>query len=179
MHWLEYTLLALTVAAGTGYYFWCLNWAFPLFLDKQIKRGKSWIYLPKYWNNQRRVQFRWTTRFFFLGLASLNAFLITRLLWSFFQWGFSWLIFGIAAIAFVFVLKILTSRWISTRYYQQEKYYFDKLNTYLTLYSEQGRDISEVEVRNRVRWEHQNALRHADQAGELLRVLKLNTKTRH
>jgi hypothetical protein len=69
--------------------------------------------------------------------------------------------------------------WIKVRYLQQEKFYFDKLNTQLNLYESQGRDISEVEVRNRVRWEHQNALRRADEANELLKVLKLNTKIKH
>ncbi len=83
---------------------------------------------------------------------------------------------GLSAGVSTAIVHLSFSKLIRIRFVQQEKFYFDKLTNQFRIYEEQGRAVSELEVRNLVSWEFQNSLRRADEAGELLHVLRLNSQ---
>ena len=171
---MELTLTSLAVLLGAAFYAWCLFRAYPIYLDRQVKRGKSWVYLPKFWRGSTKNWVLRLTPIFKWGMVGLLTSVFFLLL-NRFQLPMA-VVAGVSALFATAVVHYGSAFLIKSRFHQQEKFYFDKLTNQFRIYEEQGHAVSEIEVRNLVSWEFQNSLRRADEAGELLQVLRLHSQ---
>jgi hypothetical protein len=143
---------------------WYLFMAYPIFLERQIRKGKNWVYVPLNWKNARKTWVHLSSWLFRLLAASFLAWSCTLV------FGIGWLMAPLGAVAWVLIE--LFGKWLERiRYNQQEALYFQRLTIILRRYEEQGRRNSEQEARNLCSWHHQQQLREADQKGLLLKVL--------
>ena len=62
--------------------------------------------------------------------------------------------------------------WLRLRYKQQEFIFFHEIARASNEVMNSGERTPEVELRNRITWEHQQALRLADERGEFIKVLE-------
>lgn len=150
---------------------WCQFVAYPISFEKNLKRGKSWVYIPLQWKGAYKIQIVFFSRIIMLSLVAVGLVLIThhtqrtQTYWLF--------AYGLG-LAFI-VLK-LNSLWLELRYQQQEDaYYFlhDELRTKL---EGEGKDMADAAFKNLAAYQHQNLLRKADEQGQLIKTLKSQAK---
>jgi hypothetical protein len=164
----SYTLLLIPLLSSWGVFWWNSKFAFPLFLTRQLKRNKKWLYIPLFWNLKKKM-------------IKKNHFLIK--LMSFILWcvftplGLSFYLSGQFGLVFGFTLAVLIeclSRyvWLRKRYKQQEQIFFFELANASNEAMISGERTPETELRNRITWEHQQVLRLADERGEFFKVLE-------
>jgi hypothetical protein len=144
---------------------WHLFHSWPALLEKRIRQGKSWIYVPLWWKGPRKVRARF--------LASLIRWLLVATVGASFWMalGGTWHTAAYSALIALVFHEVLRFRLHALRFRQQEDLYFARLTERLRRYDEQGHRATETEVRNLSSWEHQTALREAEGRGELLAVL--------
>jgi hypothetical protein len=152
--WVAYFLL--------GYYL-----DYPADLERQIKSGKVWPYLPMYWKGKKKMLIRIASHVLFWLANILGACTLYYL--------FSGLHAAIIILGFVLSIFIgLKVRIESTKKVlrmQQDRYF----QIYTKLANEaksKGSEISESELSSRAQWQHQNDLRQADKQERLLQYLK-------
>jgi len=144
---------------------WHLFHSWPALLEKRIRQGKSWIYVPLWWKGPRKVRAHFLAGLIrWLLVASVGTCVWMAL-------GGTWHIAAYSALAALVIHEILRFRLHALRFRQQEDLYFARLTERLRRYDEQGHRATETEVRNLSSWEHQTALREAESRGELLAVL--------
>ena len=114
----ELLVLGLLVLLGI-HWTWCTYVAYPLLLNKFIKRGRSWLYLPLKWKGiLKRVVMFITPFILFSEIILVLA--ITRLFTS----GspvYIFLLYSALLIAGVFILH---TQWLKWRLIQQEDSFF-------------------------------------------------------
>lgn len=166
-----YIGLGIWAALLLAQWAWCWYVAFPMAFERQLKRGKPWVYIPLRWQGGRKFQIVLGTRLFVFGLAALGTALaahFTRR--SEGPWLFAYfLILGFAVLR-------LNSLWLDLRYQQQEDaYYFlhDELRARL---EGEGKDMAESAFKSLAAYQHQNLLRKADEKRELLKTLSSQAK---
>lgn len=151
---------------------WCWRVAYPIAFERQLKRGKPWVYIPLRWQGGRKLWIIFVSRMLMLAVVALGMALsayFTRRAQP--PWLFAYfLILG-------FLVLRLNALWLALRYRQQEdSYYFlhDELRVRL---ESEGKDMAESAFKNLAAYQHQNLLRKADEKGELIKTLREQART--
>lgn len=171
----------LGLSLGLAFVFWAswiylaLFWVYPIEWKRQILKGKTWVYIPKYWN---RFQSLWKWGYACLRLLALVSLIPVTL--GLEPW-ISPYVHMDSALALVFGLGLGLQWWgnqalLRVRFRQQEDAYFQELFRATRADLSIGRRSSEAEISAKVNWSHQNILLKADLDGQLLQVLKERTK---
>ena len=155
------------------FWHWYVNIAFPIQLEKQIKAGKSWVYLPLNWKGSRKS----IIRFFSHTIAFFPAFTVLGSFYYSLNYGI--IIASCVGTSLFLALNLLSKKLILIRYKQQESNYFSILSAIARQNKRDGKPASEVEMRNLCSWEHQNTLRLADKDGRLLQELYSQAKAKN
>lgn len=148
-----------------GFYLrWIQNRLYPTFIEKQIRKGKAWLYLPLNWSPGKRTQLMFLNRAFYVSLIALTFFsaLISgiNILWV------------IASTSLVGVILLFSQHFlVRKRYFQQVNAYFGFLDAAGAEFEREGKRFSEQELQNLASYQFQNALRSADSNGRLLKEL--------
>ncbi len=168
---LQYTLLGLLLGILILNIWWSTFVAFPMALEKHLKSGKTWVYIPISWTGARKTQVRWVSRLFVLVLAALSAYLLgtylekTNVFW-----------FALFS-ALPAILLFRFNAWLrNIRFRQQEDAYFLVHDTLSHKLKSEGKDIRQSTFRNLASYQHQSFLRKADEKGKLIRALGTQAK---
>jgi len=159
----------LPVFFWAAHFFWCHFLDYPAELEKQIRNGKVWPYLPMSWKGSKRKLIRMVNFLLFWGG---NLFCACAFYYLFGH--FSLLIVGLALSIFVGI-KI---RFFGTREIirlQQDRY-FQNYTHLASRAVSKGDEISDSELMAKTQWQHHNDLRLADRQGRLLPFLKGEAK---
>jgi hypothetical protein len=147
------------------YVIWARNHAFGLFLDKQVKKGKAWVYLPIGWTPKTRA---------------LKALVLKLLLFCSITFGSLSLSLIIGAqkelglglvVTYAITVLILGKISIQHRFNQQENAYYSIQDAIISESEREGKRISDTELQNLASYQFQNALRTADSNKRLLKEL--------
>jgi hypothetical protein len=167
----QYITWGLFVGLLLLHWAWCQFVAYPISFEKNLKRGKSWVYIPLQWKGAYKFQIQLFSRIIMLSLIAVGLVLIINYTHKMESY---WLLaFGLG-LGFI-VLKV-NSFWLDLRYHQQEDaYYFlhDELRTKL---EGEGKDMADTAFKNLAAYQHQNLLRKADEQGQLIKTLKSQAK---
>lgn len=156
--------------------FWAYGfWLYPLYLEGQVRRGKTWIYLPKFWKKHR---FLLTTADLCLRLCWLGlCFGLGLALHFSFAFRHGHLATGIAGLILALGLDLLLRKLLlPLRFKEQQKGYFAELFAALEQSPWAGQRRTEQEIQARISWSHQNTLLKADTEGKFLKILKERAK---
>ena len=158
-------LLLVPVPFWVALVWWNLRCGFCGYLEEKIAQGKSWLYVPLSWRENRAAR-----KVVHKVLHCLTAAVTAATVWYVFFPGrtvllpFSLLAFSLLAWG---VKKQLQRR----RYSQQATLYFDRLRDHFDLAERSAKRVTEAEVKNLVSWEHQQLLLRADQHKVLFLLL--------
>ncbi|MDR2582464.1 MAG: hypothetical protein LBC75_03185 [Fibromonadaceae bacterium] len=155
-----------------AYFFWCRSFDYPSDLEKHIRSGRNWPYLPMYWKGKKKRLIRTTSiLLFWLGNLSFACSLYhlfpkpinTILLFV----GFCVAIFAEIKIRFYGTNEIIRL--------QQDRYF--QIYTHLANQAlAKGDEISDSQLLAKTQWQQQNDLRLADKQGRLLQFLRGEAK---
>jgi hypothetical protein len=162
------TLTLLIVAQGL----WGIFFSYPIGLERMLRRGRSWVYVPMKWQGFRKIQILFVSRLLVLGITATGTWLTMLLfiqretrkhpsLW----------IFGTVLVLYV-AASWLQGIWTMQRYRQQEDAYYllhDELRDKLV---SENKDYNESQIRSLAAYQHQQRLRKADEEGKFLAVLQ-------
>jgi hypothetical protein len=140
---------------------------YPADLERQIKSGKVWPYLPMYWKGKKKTFIRIASHFLFW---LSNMFGACTIYYLFSGLHPAIIILGLAISIFI-GLKVRIESTKKVIRLQQDRYF----QIYTKLKSEalfKGSEISDSELSSRTQWQHQNDLRQADKQERLLQYLK-------
>ena len=166
-----YIGIGLLAALLIAHWAWCCYIAFPMAFERQLKRGKPWVYIPIRWKGGYKVQIALVTRAMLLAATALAAALAVH--YSH-RASATWI--GAFALAAGFGMLRLNALWLSIRYSQQEDgYYFlhDELRTRL---ESEGKDMAESAFKSLAIYQHHTLLRKADEKGELIKALRTQAR---
>jgi len=162
--WL-WSLFLLTLLAQ---FVWCLFVTYPAAFEKQLRRGKTWVYIPLRWKSSHKLLSLSVSRFLLIFIALLATALFTH----YTRWHEpGWVRILMAIIAVILAAKLETF-WTHIRYCQQEDAYYllhDELRLKL---DREGKDYTEAQFRNLATYQHQQRLRKSDEAGRFLSALR-------
>jgi len=162
-YWLPFPLYVL-------YWYWVMFVSYPRHLQKLIRSGKAWLYIPASFRGLRRFAAYPVSLLLFL----LVSFSISGALNGLVGFGVpGLLIFAIPAGAFVWSCR---RYWLRYRYLQQQDAFFYEYDLLIQRYDREGKQIVESDIRNLAMYEHQNSLRQADESGQLLRYVRNKAK---
>jgi hypothetical protein len=155
-------LALILVAQG----FWSLFLAYPGALERMLRRGRSWVYVPMAWQGFRRWRTQLVSRILVLTGSALWAVLLAHhsgrhKAW----WVAGFFLIGYAGLSW------LQGFWNGFRYKQQEDAYYllhDELRTKMVA---ENKDFTEAQLRSLSAYQHQQRLRKADEEGVFLKVL--------
>lgn len=154
-----------------AYFFWCRFLDYPAELEKYIRNGKVWPYLPLYWKGCKRKIIHLTGEFiFWIGNISCALFLYYIIPSK----HYILLIVGMGVSIFI-ELKIHFYAIKGIVRLQQDRYfqiYTELANKALS----KGNEILDSELLSRAQWQHHNDLRIADKQGRLMAFLKGQAK---
>lgn len=150
-------LLALTI-------WWSYYISFPILMEKQVRKGKSWLYFPMQWSRRREFYGKLNT----LLLAATGIAIGFSIWWSFAS---DWRVLFFLMVLSCAATSLLSRQISAIRYLQQAALYYSLLNSRCAAIDEQETRISEGEIRSLVSWEHQQQLLEADRKGKLLELL--------
>ena len=163
----RYGLGALFAGFLLVHFLWCRFVTYPSAYEKQLKRGKPWVYIPLRWKGGHKLRALVFSRILMLGIASSGAAMLIHLTgkkdpaWA-----------AVFAVALLFSAFRLDSLWTLLRYRQQEDAYFQLHDALRTRLEREGKDYSEAQFRNLTAYQHQQRLRKADEAGKLMTALR-------
>lgn len=155
--------LALTLAAHG---LWCAYFAYPATLERMLRKGRPWVYIPLAWTGFRKLRDLWVGRLLLVAGAGLWATLLAHhagkrhALWiaGFFVLGyagFSW----------------LHTFWCTLRFKQQEDVYYLLYDELRARMEAENKDFTEAQLRSLAAYQHQQRLRKADEEGKFLAAL--------
>jgi hypothetical protein len=162
----EITVLTFGVALLLNV-FWCLYFSYPVVLDKHIKRGQSWVYIPVRWKGFNKI----VILFFGRLLAATSIVSGVVALWLFLH-PYPMVYFSLSALSLCIGILIINKMLQKIRYSQQENAYFhirDELGNNMEF---QKRGLNRAEFDALASFKHQNRLREADGLGRLIAALK-------
>ena len=163
------SLWLLPLLFWPAYFFWCRYLDYPAELEKHIRSGRSWPYLPKFWKKRNAIRF---TSLLLFWAANLSC--GCSLYYLFPSQHIMLLIIG-------FTLSIFLGRKIRALgteeivHLQQDRYF----QIYTQLKNQavsKGDEVSDSELLSRTQWQHQNDLRLMDKQGRLMAFLKGEAK---
>jgi hypothetical protein len=161
----------LPVLFWIAYFFWCHFLDYPAELEKHIRNGKVWPYLPIYWKNNERKLIRTASFLLFWGG---NLFSACALYYLFPYEHFSLLIAGVGLSIFIEAKACYFATKEIIRL--QQDIYFQNYTQLANRAASKGDEISDSELLAKTRWQHHNDLRLADKQGKLLPFLRGEAK---
>jgi len=165
------SLFWMPVLILPGYFFLCRSLDYPAVLEKHIRNGKVWPYLPMYWKGKKKKIIRTSSIFLFwlgnISFACTLYYLIPFRHSLFLLLGFGLSIFVEIKIRFYGTIEII--RLQQERYFQ---IYTHLANQALT----KGDEISDSQLLSKTQWQQQNDLRLADKQGRLVQFLRGEAK---
>ena len=153
------------------HWLWCQFVAYPISFEKNLKRGKPWVYIPLRWKGARKIQIRFFSRVIMLSVIAVGI-----LLASVYTHRMGWSWYLLYALIVGFMVMRLNTLWLEQRYRQQEdSYYFlhDELRSKL---ESEGKDIADSAFKSLAAYQYQNLLRKADEQGTLIKTLRAQAK---
>jgi hypothetical protein len=140
---------------------------YPADLEKQIKDGKIWPYLPMHWKGKRKTAIRAASTFLFWAANITGACAIYYL-----SSGVHAVVIILGFGGSIFIgLKVRLESTKKILRLQQDRYF----QIYTKLASQamsKGNEISDNELLSKTQWQHHSDLRQADKQGRLLQYLK-------
>lgn len=167
----QYIVLGLVVGLLVLQWLWCQFVAYPISFERNLKKGKSWVYIPLRWQGGYKFQIVLVSRVLMILIVAVGVAVLTHYTR---KSSTPWIIgFGIGVGVVVLRLNAL---WLTIRYKQQEdSYYFlhDELRVKL---ESEGKDMADSAFKNLAAYQHQNLLRKADEQGRLIQTLRTQSK---
>jgi hypothetical protein len=165
------SLFLLPFFFWAAYLLWSHYMDYPADLEKHIRNGRDWPYLPMYWKGKKRKLIR---------MASVSLFWAGNLfsacslyyIFPYQHWIFMFIGIGLSILAQTKFRNLVTDKIIRL---QHERY----LQIYTRLASHastKGDEISVSELEAKAQWQQQNDLRLADKQGRLLQFLRGEAK---
>lgn len=153
------------------YFAWCRFLDYPVVLEKHIRNGKAWPYLPMYWKGKKRKLIRIASILLFwvgnLSFACALFYLFPVSHWVFLIIGMGLAIFIEVKICFFATREIV--RLQRDRYFQ----IYTKLSNQALA---KGDEISDSQLSAKAQWQQQNDFRIADKQGRFMPFLKGEAK---
>jgi len=165
------SLFWLPLLALPAYFFWCRFLDYPYDLEKHIRNGKVWPYLPIFWKGKKRKLIRaMSILLFWLGNLSFAC----ALYYLFPYRHFAFIIIGLGLAIFA-EYKIRSYGTNEIIRLQQERYF--QIYTHLANQAlAKGDEISDSQLLSKTQWQQNNDLRIADKQGRLLQFLRGEAK---
>jgi len=165
------SLFLLPVLVLPAYFFWCRFFDYPSDLEKHIRSGRNWPYLPMYWKGRRKRLIRIASILLFW---SGNLSFACALYYLFPYKHFILLLVGLG-IAIFAEIKIRFYGTNEIIRLQQDRYF--QIYTHLANQAlAKGDEISDSQLLAKTQWQQQNDLRLADKQGRLLQFLRGEAK---
>jgi hypothetical protein len=140
---------------------------YPADLERQIKDGKVWPYLPMYWKGKKKLGIRAASNLLFW-LANIFGACTFYYLFS----GQHVILIAAGFVISVFIgLRIRRASTKNVLRLLQDRYF----QIYTRLASQamsKGSEISDSELLSRTQWQHHSDLRQADKQGRFLQYLR-------
>ena len=166
-YWLWGTFILFLVA----HFLWCQFAAYPTAFESQLRKGKSWVYIPLGWKGFRKFTVLSVSRLLVLSVAGSGTILLMFLTQKYtLQRGPLW-ITGFAVVLFL-AIKRLDAIWNHLRYRQQEDAYYRLHDELRAKLDQEAKDYTEAQFRSLAAYQHQQRLHKADEAGTFLVALK-------
>ncbi|HHX15243.1 MAG TPA: hypothetical protein GX724_03685 [Fibrobacter sp.] len=144
-----------------GVFMWFRYVAYPIYLKKMIRSGKSWVYIPLWWNSDLRRQF-WIKVISVVLMVLAIFFSASSLYWllPFTPW-----VFLVGLVLFSLGGTFLAH--YSIRYFGllESDCYFLEYRRQLLNDKKEGKKIKDADIRNRTNWVFQAKLKRADEHG--------------
>ncbi|MEO6095884.1 MAG: hypothetical protein ABIW76_09430 [Fibrobacteria bacterium] len=166
-----YTACGLLMGLLIAHWAWCQFVAFPISFERQLKKGKPWVYIPIRWKGAYKFQILLLTRILMLLVVVAGVVLLRHYTG---KADGAWILLFTVGSGFLIIR--LNSFWLDSRYHQQEdSYYFlhDELRAKL---ESEGKDMAESAFKSLAAYQHQNLLRKADEGGTLIKTLRTQAK---
>lgn len=156
--------LALLIAAQA---LWSLFFAYPTTFERMLRRGRTWVYVPLRWRGGLKLRILTLARALTLGITASGA-------WLFVEYSERRHAVWVAAFVVLCyaVAAWLQGFWTSVRYRQQEDGFFLRLDTLRAKMEQENKDFTEAQLRSLAAYQHQQALRKADEERRLLAELR-------
>jgi len=154
-----------------AYFLWCRHLDYPADLEKHIRNGKVWPYLPMFWKGKKRKLIRFTS--IVLSWAG-NLFCACALyyLFPYEHWILLIIGMGLSIFAEIRIRAISTGEIIRLQRDRYLQIYTKLANLALT----KGDEISDSELSAKAQWQQHNDLRLADKQGRLMLFLRGDAK---
>ncbi len=169
---LNYVFLGAALGLFLIHWAWCSFIAYPMELEKRLKSGKSWIYIPLSWTKRKKATVVFYTRLL-LVTVSLGQVAILSRFFAFVHWGVA----VAACLVIGWVFWRLERLWVTRRYKQEEDVYFHMHDELRSKLLKEGKFPGDSAFKNLAAYQFQSHLRRADEAGELLITLKMEKKS--
>jgi len=154
-----------------AYFFWCRRLDYPYDLEKHIRNGKVWPYLPMFWKDEKRKLIRFASVLLFW-LGNLSFACALYYLFPYRHIAIMLVGFGLAVFAEIKIRSYGTSEIIRL---QQDRFF--QIYSHLeNLALAKGDEISDSQLLAKTQWQQQNDLRLADKQGRLLQFLRGEAK---
>jgi len=157
------------------YFFLCRFLDYPADLEKHIRKGRVWPYLPKFWKKRkfiRAASFLW----FWAGNLSCACSLHYLLPYRFSNKYFDFALMAIGIALSIFVQVKIRSFGVKNIIRLQQDRYFQIYTHLANQAVSKGDEISDSQLLAKTQWQHHNDLRLADKQGRLMEFLKGEAK---
>ncbi|MDR3000152.1 MAG: hypothetical protein LBU89_02715 [Fibromonadaceae bacterium] len=165
----------LPVPIWVIYFFWCRFLDYPADLEKHIRSGRIWPYLPKFWKRRKPIRAA-SLLWFWLGNLSCASSLYYLFSHRFSNKYFSFTLLIIGMVLSIFAqIKIRSLGTKNIIRLQQDRYF--QIYTQLANQAiSKGDEVSDSELLAKTQWQHQNDLRLADKQGRFMEFLRGEAK---
>ncbi|MDR2580534.1 MAG: hypothetical protein LBC85_06020 [Fibromonadaceae bacterium] len=159
------SLFYIPVLIWISYFFWCRFLDYPAALEKIIRNGKVWPYLPIYWKGKKKGAIRAVSLLLFWAGNLLGA----AAMLYFFDYAASMAIgLGLSFFIGMKISQLSTKEIIRL----QQNMYFQIYTQLANHALSKGDEVSDSELLSKAQWQHHNDLRQADKRGRLRSFLK-------
>lgn len=161
-----------------GLYFWFYRCAYPIFLKKNLKKGKKWAYVPTKIskNSGKLVQLKLLTFVFSLVSSVGTAFTVC---WVLFKTELAEPFYGFASIPLFFVASLIVYKAVMGKiaWIFQSAYYLEYRRVHYVA-DVKGVVQSEMDIHNKTIWSFTKKLRNAEAHGRLWKYVNSMASTK-
>jgi hypothetical protein len=151
---------------------WSRFAAYPIAFEKNLKKGKSWVYIPVQWKGFRKLRILILSKVIIVCLAVAGGVLLASLTHK--HASSAWLL--IYAVITVLGAFKLNDFWLARYFHLQEDCYFLMFDELRAKVEIEGRDMTEAAFKSLADYQYQNHLRKADENGRLLEELRSQSR---
>lgn len=163
----QYIILGSLVTLLILHWLWCQFVAYPISFERNLKKGKSWVYIPLRWRGAYKLQITTVSRLLMVAVVAVGVLLLSHYSR---KATMPWIIgFGLGIGIVVIRLNAL---WLKIRYKQQEDAYYFLHDELRVKMESEGKDMADSAFKSLAAYQHQNLLRKADEQGELIKTLR-------